>query len=373
MSARGFTVLVVVLAASRAFASPLWDGIGRTDRRQCARLIDEAVRQRDAGEVAAAAQTLRAAAELCPNDRELLQSTGEALLAARHFADGRVVLERARVLDDGTATHERQAMLAFLLGFAREVTGDLDGAIDEHRRLESLGGLPAPNQYLVHYNLGDELMATGRLAEAIDEYRRAVLLAPERPVPRLALAVALDRDEQVDKARAELAIVLTFDRKLQRLDSEDYIFVPAADVHYYRALALAERGAAAEGRVELRVFLSELPDGPYSAHARRRLVEAERVVDPRELEVSSAAVDKRILAHALAPVLSRLEDCLPAPRLARIHLSLIAGSLRADSAHPAAECLNHVLSEVDTMSERRLQGASVTVPLAGRRTAAANP
>ena len=33
---------------------------------------------------------------------------------------------------------ERDIALAFYLGFAREVTGDLEGAIDEHRRHSAL-------------------------------------------------------------------------------------------------------------------------------------------------------------------------------------------------------------------------------------------
>jgi tetratricopeptide (TPR) repeat protein len=225
----------------------------------------------------------------------------------------------------------------------------------------------------VHYDLGDELMAAGRLTEAIDEYGRAVTLAPDKPVPRLAHAVALDRDGQVDRARAELDVVVTLDPALQRLDGADYIFVPAADVHYYRALALGARGSAAAARAELRAFLTELPEGPYAAHARQRLAEAELRVDPRELEVSSAAIDTRAVARALGPVVAGLEGCLPAPRVVHVRFLVSPGRLRSEPGHPAAECLDLVLSRVDTDPLRRVTTGSVAVPLAGRRSAASPP
>ncbi|HEX6839502.1 MAG TPA: hypothetical protein VF334_23155, partial [Polyangia bacterium] len=299
-------------------------------------------------------QAARAAVILCPSDRLVLQSAGELLLSAREYMEARQRLERARVLADAApAARERELSLAFVLGFAREVTGDLEGAIEEHRRLEAMGGLPAPNQYLVHYDLGDELMATGRLGEAIDEYRRAMLLAPPaKPVVRLAFAVALDRDEQVDEARAEIAAVLALDPELRSLGSDDYVFVPPEDIYYYRAIALYERGATAEARFNLRTFLSALPSSPYAPRALQRLAEAEQRVDPRELEPATLGTDRELVARALGPLVSGLEACLPAPRVVRVRLQIAAGRLAVDSQHPAAECLNHVLSQLDirTMS-----------------------
>lgn len=370
------TLFVIAAAAFDAGAAPpskLWDEVAQPYRRRCAQLLDDATRLRNAGETRSSLSTLRKAAELCPSDREVVQSVGEALLAAHQLTDGRLHLERARLLaGDAAAPHERELALAFHLGFAREVTGDLDGAIEEHRRLEAMGGLPPPNQYLVHYNLGDELMAVGRLSEAIDEYRHAVTLAPDKPVPRMALAVALDRDGQIDRARDELAVAVTLDPDGQRLASDEYIFVPAADVHYYRALGRLTRGATAEARVELRAFIAELPAGPYTLHARARLAEAETRVDPRELE-ASGGVDPRVVARALGPWLASLEDCLPAPRVFPVRLSLAATGLRAEPQHPAAPCLDRVLSRVDASALHAFAGGVVTLPLAGRRGAADAP
>ena len=298
-----------------------------------------------------------------------MQSAGELLLNAREHADARLLLERARALAD-PAPRERELSLAYALGVARELTGDLDGAIDEHRRLEASGGLPSPTQYLGHAKLGEELMAAGRLAEAIDEYRRAVSLAPTRPIVRFGLAVALDRDEQIDQARGELAAVLAFDPELRCLAAEPAATVPREDVSYYRALALLERGATAEARATLRTFIAELPTSPYGAHARRRLADAEQRIDPREVDPSAAGMDRAALARALGPVAGPLEACLPAPRVVRVRLQVAHGRISAEPQHPAAECLDRVLSRIDASLLGSVRAGAVVLPLAGRRGAA---
>ncbi len=369
-------LLVLGLAAAAPAGATPWDEVAHPNRRRCLQLVAEGSTLADAHQWKAATQAVRTAATLCPSDRFVLQHAGETLLGAHEYAEGRQRLERARTLVDAPATHDDELSLAFLLGFAREVTGDLDGAIEEHRRLEAMGGMAAPNQYLVHYDLGDELMAVGRLGEAIDEYRRAVTLASAKPVVRLALAVALDRDEQIDQARAELAGVLAFDPDLRSLAPEkesDYVFVPPEEVYYYRALALAERGALAEARLNLRQFIAELPTSPYAAHARRRLAEAEERVDPRELEVSAAGVDTRVVARALGPVVAALESCLPGDKIMRVRLQLGRGSLHAEPDHPAAECLDRALSRVDARLLATLHAGSLVVPLAARRAAPSAP
>ena len=370
--------LVVVLAAAScvartAHAGP-WDEIAHPHPRRCSQLVDEATRRGDAKEWNAAIRAARSAAALCPADRGVLQRAGETLLGGREYAEALQHLERARALADrAVLPREQELALAFHLGFAREVTGDLEGAIVEHRHLEAMGGLATPNQYLVHYNLGDELMATGRLAEAIEEYRRAVTLSPGRPVVRLALAVALDRDEQIDQSRAELSGVLALDPELRNLNGEDYVFVPAAEVHYYRALALLERGSTAEARLALRTFLSLQPLGPYAARAEERLAEAERRVDARELEVSGGGIDTRAIARALGPLVGALEDCLVARGVTRVRLEVGRGSLRAEPRHPAAECFNGALSQADAALLLGVKAGTVTLPLSGRRAAASPP
>ena len=220
----------------------------------------------------------------------------------------------------------------------------------------------------MHHNLGDELMAVGRLTEAIEEYRRAVALAADRLMPRLALAVALDRQGELDKSRLELNIALSLDPQLRRVFSDEYVFVPSADVHYYLALGMLGRGHTAEARAQLRAFVTELPDGPYSAHALERLAAAEHLVDGRELEVSDAAVDSRAVAAVLSPIVAELEQCLPrAAQLVTVKLLVSGSGLRTEPSYPAGECLDAVLKRADALHAQK--NGWVTVPLSGRRAA----
>jgi tetratricopeptide (TPR) repeat protein len=363
-------VLAVAAVASADEPSPLWDDVAHPNRRACALLVQEAGRFAQASQPHGATQALLKASALCPTDREVAQLLGESLLQEHEYASARLTLEHARALaDDGAvADHALDVSLAFYLGFAREVTGDIDSAIVEHRRVESLGGLPAPNQYLVHYNLGDELMAVGRLKEAIEEYRRAVILAPDRSMPRLALAVALDREGELDKSRAELNVALSIDPQLRHVFTDEYVFVPQADAHYYLGLGLLARGLTAEARIQLRAFVGELPDGPYHAQAAERLAAVEHVVDGRELEVSDGAIDKRNIATALGPIVGELEACLPAaPRPTPLKILVATAGLRVDAAHPAGPCLEPLLRRLDPPHAKK--SGWVIVPLAGRRPA----
>jgi hypothetical protein len=96
-------------------------------------------------------------------------------------------------------------------------------------------------------------------------------------------------------------------------------------------------------------------------------------VDARELEASAVAIDKALLARALAPAITGLEDCLPAGRVVRVRVGLGAGTVRTEPGHPAAECLDRVLSHLDRATLKAVAPGAVVVPLAGRRAAASQP
>jgi tetratricopeptide (TPR) repeat protein len=352
----------------------LWDDVAQPNRHRCAALLDEANQYLASNQPRPATEALRALTALCPADREAHQLLGETLVAQRDYPSARAALERAHelaMLGDGASaaadgrTNPRDLSLAFHLGFAREVTGDLEGALAAHRRLESLGGLGA-NEYLVHYDLGDELMALGRLDEAIDEYRRAVRLASEKAMPRLALAVALDRNRQVDKSRLELAVALSLDPQLRCVFADEYVFVPAADLHYYLALGFVGRGLFAEARAALRHFIEQQPSGQYTARARQRLGELERAVDPAELEISNLGIDARTAARALGPLVPALEACLEGPRPTAVKLLRTRAGLRADG--DASSCIDSALAGLRLSGGR--ENGWLVVPLAGLRGAA---
>lgn len=373
--AAALVVACASVGVARADHRSPWDEVTNPHRRRCARLLDEATKLLKARRGQAATQSALAVGTLCSSDPLVLQQAGEILLAAGDAGDARLLLEQSRALGSGTAaTPDRELTLAYALGVARQKTGDLQGAIEEHRRAEALGGLRPPNQYLVHATLGDELMGAGRLSESIDEYRRAVALAPPTNTSvRLAMAVALDRDEQVDRARAELDAILAVDPQLGVLAGDASATVPPEDRDYYRAIALWERGATAEMRVALRKFVAELPTSPYIVHARQRLAEAEHHIDAREIESSAAGLDRQAVARALSPVVGDLEACLPEQRVVELALVVGDGRIASEPSQPAADCLNPVLSRMDAGALRRVGRGTIRLRLAGRRGAASAP
>jgi tetratricopeptide (TPR) repeat protein len=366
--------LFVVASSASAAPASLWDDVAQPEGHRCAALLDEANHLLSSNQPRVAIQTLRALVKVCSADREAHQLLGETLVAQREYPAARIALERAREISlteeaagPSDARGAREVSLAFHLGFVREVTGDLEGALREHRRLEALGGLGS-NEYLVHYDLGDELMALGRLDEAIDEYRRAVRLAPEKPMARLALAVALDRNQQGDKSRIELLVALSLDPQLRCLFADEYVFVPAADVHYYLALGFLGRGLRAQARAALRQFIELEAVGQYLNRARQHLSEIERSIDPAELELSNPGLDGAALARAIGPLLPNLESCVPGPLTTKVKLTVVRSGLRA--ADDPGACLNAALATLRLAGLR--DGGSIVVPLAGRREVGAS-
>jgi tetratricopeptide (TPR) repeat protein len=360
--------LVLFGAPAAAQVSPLWDDVVHPGRLRCRALVDQArpklavVAQREA-----ALAALEEAARRCPRTfdgaGEALELLGEVWVAGGELGRARAALEQARRLAD-LAGADGDASLAFHLGLVRAAAGDLEGSLGEYRRALALGGLRGGDQWLLHYDLGDDYMALGRLDEAIECYRRAARAAANEPMVHLALAVALDRDGQLDEARAQLAIVLTIDPQLRQLKHERYIFIPPADEHYYRALAELGRGRLAEVRAALRAFLAALPDGPYRARARA-LAERADAVDARELTVTPGGDAPRIAA-ALTPLVAELERCLEpgaAPVSVRLHRA--GSALTVDGAGAPARCLEAALARVRLPAQPA--DLWIAVPLAPRR------
>jgi tetratricopeptide (TPR) repeat protein len=273
-------VIAVLWLVFAAGPSSLWEDVVHPNRGRCHELSDEGRRLMAKNAVADALQAFSRATRLCPDEAEPFSLLGSALVEYGDFAAARPPLERARSLygDDGG-----DPALSFHLGFVRALSGDLDGSLAEYRRAIALGGLGLADNWLLFYNLGDTLMALGRLAEATDAYRRAVRASNLKPITHLALAVAYDRDQQIERAQRELSVSLSQDPQLYAVQSDQFIFVPAADRHYYLALGSLGRGLRSRARHELREFLRELPDGPFSARARERLAQAEAASPPVEL------------------------------------------------------------------------------------------
>jgi tetratricopeptide (TPR) repeat protein len=271
-------VLVALTLAARAdeprpVPSPLWDDVLHPDRLRCAQLVVDLRRELDGARVQPeklrVSQTIERAARRCPRNLDVQSLWGESLITIGDHIGALRALERARQL--APAGEDRDPRLAFHLGFVRALAGDLEGSLREYQRAQTVGGMMRNEEWLLAYDLGDTLMALGRLAEAIESYRRAVRLVPTEPVPRLALAVALDRDQQIEKSKTELTVALQVDPSLRKLLSGEFHFVPRDEIHYYLALIAFQRGKVADAQRELEAFLSGLPESPYAPRARQHL------------------------------------------------------------------------------------------------------
>jgi tetratricopeptide (TPR) repeat protein len=338
---RQFAALLPLVGLARVAAaepSALWDDVTHPNRLRCAALVDEARRQTGS----AAERLLTDAVRLCPGSVEALQALGEARVAADRIAEARQLLERARSRADRDG-ERGDARLAFYLGFVRAVAGDLEGSLAEYRRAIGLGGLAAADRWLLFYDLGDDYMALGRLGEAVDAYRRAARALPSEVMPHFALAVALDRDGQLDKAREELTIALGLDPQMAQVRSRRFVFVPRTEQRFYLAVGEQARGHLGAARAHLRAFLVALGGGPYAARARERLAAAESV-DARELD-AAPGVDRQRLALLLAPLVAALEACLPPGPLATVRFVHAGGRLHVEGT-PAASCLEEAAATV---------------------------
>ena len=268
---RALAMVVVLSSLAHAGApSPLWDDVVHPNRLRCANLVADARRTLESRTRQARLQAyplLTEAIRLCPTSLPAYVILGRERTLDDDLVGGRAILEKARALspdgDDG------DPQLSFQLGFARSSTGDLLGSLVEYRRAEALGGL-GTDEWLLQYDLGDDLMALGRLGEAIEAYRKAVRLSSE-VLPRFALAVALERDDQIERSNRELVLALGRDSQLQQLRSPRFVFLPPEDVHYYLYLVFDSRNQRAEARAELEEFLRALPSSPYAPRARAHL------------------------------------------------------------------------------------------------------
>lgn len=92
--------------------------------------------------------------------------------------------EAIRCLTEAVQAAPEDAELAGFLGVAYGMEGDLDAAVFWLRKATQLG----PNAAPAFYNLGGALERAGQPQEAIGAYRRALVLEPQHPRARAALA-----------------------------------------------------------------------------------------------------------------------------------------------------------------------------------------
>jgi tetratricopeptide (TPR) repeat protein len=234
-------------------------------------------------------------------------------------------LKEARRLDNNGAEAQRIAaelgLVLSRLGAYEEALAEYDRAlklVDPERRpsvFEDYG------RSVLYGNSAETLMALGRIDQAIERYRRAESMSSpgetEWELAQWGLGVALDRDQQIEKARESVQRALDFDPTMSHLSEEFVFFEPAGDKHYYEALGHEVAGDHELALASWRAFVAESPRSPYVARARAHIAELKRAppvaatVDIERLKVSiGEVIDLRGLrpAASLRDVARQHED-----------------------------------------------------------------
>ena len=351
-----------VVVAARVFAlaadaaaprPPLWDDVAHPARRRCAALVEQARRHAltiagsAAPPLAPGADALRLPIAMCCRRRR------DPPRRPRATTKRASVLERARgrrrrhsrpPRDDGRRSRLRVPSRLCPRGHRRS-----DGAHRGHRRSKRWAACRRPTSYLVHYDLADELMAVGRLGRSdrrVPPRRRA---RPDKPVraPGPRRRARSRRIRSTSRAPSSTRSSRSIPSCYASAAS-DYVFVPQGDD------ALLPRAGARRARLERRrapgAAHASSPSCPSSPYAAPRAPPAaptlEQQLDPRELEVSSAASTRRLVAARLAPR-SRAARGVPARgrRRARRASWSRAGGSRAARAPLGQHCRRRTLSQ----------------------------
>lgn len=118
-------------------------------------------------------------------------------------------------------------------------------------------------------NLAETYMMVGRLGEAMDAYERALQYS-NQALYGYGLAVALDRDQQGEKAR-QVMREHAFGDRLRSLDREGIFFVPEGERHYYLALGFDAMGDMARAIEHYEKFVASGAHPRFQARARENI------------------------------------------------------------------------------------------------------
>jgi tetratricopeptide (TPR) repeat protein len=122
----------------------------------------------------------RTAIEANPYNAQARGVVGDALTELGRYGAATRAIQKMINLRPGLSAYAR-------VSYARELHGDVDGAIDAMERAYNAAGHPTDRAWAA-YHLGDLYFGRGQLARAEREYRRGAQLAPGYPLARAGLA-----------------------------------------------------------------------------------------------------------------------------------------------------------------------------------------
>lgn len=173
----------------------------------------------------------------------------------------------------------------------------------------------AGQRSLLLANRAEAYMAMGDITAAADGYRASLSLLGTREMfaygvtTLWGLGVALDRSGDLESALEHIALARLYDANDRRINGDGWFYVPAYDVHWYKALGDWQRARAAETGAARAKFYEDAvlawrayldsapPDDHWAPLARVRLTrcEAEREeAARRSLKARSARPERPV-------------------------------------------------------------------------------
>ncbi|MBI4508785.1 MAG: tetratricopeptide repeat protein [Deltaproteobacteria bacterium] len=234
--------------------------------------------------------------------------------------------------------------LFFDIGVCLAMSGRIAESVPYYQSvLHAARATPSELSFLVmaHWNLGDSFHALGRLEEAIEEYRRGLALRPQHVMLHFALGVALDRDEQAQKAQDVIQAGLRLDTSMQvvsldRMDSFPVLFLPAEDKEFYLGLVhkVAKRRTLA--RLYFRRYIERAREIPWARRAREHLSELGGA-ELGEAEVETRGVglaERGPLVRAVLAKAQELHRCMDGQPLGKVVVEIALGGEDPERRRP---------------------------------------
>lgn len=256
-------------APMRARSGGVWNARIRRMEREATSLLERAVK------------AYGRAARAVPGDATARYLRGQALYELQRYKQAHAAYVKARRLDPGR--YGKHSTLSFNVALCLTKMGRFEQAVDEYDRTDRIlaaqasGSLRGNNRVrsarsLNHANAAELLMASGRLDASIQRFHEALNMAPSgyrtrRKQAYWGLAVAYDRDEQVNRALSYARMAVKGDPRMRYLLQPGTFFVPEGEIHYFFAMGHLGQGNVVGAQRQFKLYLEKLPRGMWAPRA----------------------------------------------------------------------------------------------------------